>query len=833
MKKVIWSILVVITCWAEAQTPAFPGAEGFGRFTTGGRGGQVIYVTNLNDSGAGSLRAALATAGPRIILFKVSGTIRLNSNLRITQGDVTIAGQTAPGEGICIRDYSVQVDANNVIIRYLRFRMGDVRANEGDALWGRNRRNIIIDHCSISWSTDEAASFYDNTDFTLQWSLLSESLRISVHGKGEHGYLGIWGGKNASFHHNLIAHHDSRNPRFNGSRYSNQPELELVDFRNNVIYNWGNNSGYAGEGGRYNMVNNYYKPGPATRTSSSVNTRIFQPNADNGGNSQPAGVWGTFYVNGNHMTSSANVTADNWLGIHPNPSSKNKAELRADAPFATGEITTHNSVEAFTQVLAYAGASLIKDAIDIRIAQEALDGTFTYTGSNGSTNGIIDTQADVGGWPEYTSANIPTDTDNDGMPDDWEDSNELNKSDAADGNTFTLSPVYTNVEVYLNSLVHSITVAQNAGGEANYTDPDSGNENTAILIKQGTAALNQTVNEGEPIQSLLFTWSVATSVTVSGLPAGLQAAIDTEGRTVTLSGSPTTAGVYAYTIATTGAPVNTQVSGTITVLSIAAAAISTSDIKNQTIELGAPIADITFTWENATSAEVTGLPEGVTSVLNETSNSITLTGKPTTTGSFTYTVSTLGNSSNVSETGTIVVNAPSVPTLVQVSAAQTENQEILLGEPIQPIAYRWYAATGVSVAGLPSGVTSIVDNTNQIVTLQGTPIRSGTFTYSIVTLGANANAVVNGTITVVAPALATAPETSLQLFPMPVQEELHITISDSRILRVDLFDLSGKMLHTQSYSGLPKAVLPMTGASGRMIVRIYTEKEIISKAIWK
>ncbi|MDR1024006.1 MAG: pectate lyase [Prevotellaceae bacterium] len=437
---------------------AFPGAEGFGRYATGGRGGKVIYVTNLLDNNtAGSLRWAVSQSGARTVMFKVSGIVALSSALNITQPNLTIAGQTAPCDGICIKNYPVVVKADNVIIRYLRFRMGDEKNTADDALWGRNQRNIIIDHCSMSWSTDECASFYDNENFTMQWCIISESLRVSVHGKGAHGYGGIWGGKGASFHHNLLAHHDSRNPRFCGSRYSNQPDKELVDFRNNVIYNWGSNSGYAGEGGSYNMVGNYYKPGAGSANAA----RIFQPNADDGTNSQTAGVWGKFYVAGNYMLNvngspNTSVNSDNWVGITPNPSSKSKADLKSSVEFEKGEIVTHTAEEAYTLVLQKAGASFRRDATDTRVVSEVQNGLVPVraSGGGGTRAGLIDTQTDVGGWDTYSSLTPPADTDGDGMSDAWETANNLDPNSAGDGNAKTLSSVYTNLEVYLNSIVN-------------------------------------------------------------------------------------------------------------------------------------------------------------------------------------------------------------------------------------------------------------------------------------------------------------------------------------------------------------------------------------------
>lgn len=448
----------------KEEALAFPGAEGFGRDATGGRGGKVIYVTNLNDSGSGSFRAAVEAIGARYVLFKVSGTIILKSNLNIINGDITIAGQTAPGDGICLRDYPVTVSADNVIIRFMRFRMGDAAKQEGDALGGRFHKNIIIDHCSMSWSSDECVSFYVNENTTVQWCIISESLRNSVHDKGAHGYGGIWGGKNASFHHNLLAHHDSRNPRLGESAGTAFALTDLTDLRNNVIYNWASNSCYGGEGMNVNIVNCYYKPGPAT----SKKERIVAIDKNTNESTEVYDRWGKYYIAGNYMEGSTRATDDNWTyGVfnqfHSKYGTVSQAEKdairRSEEHPIHGNVKTQTAQEAYAKVLEIGGASLVRDAVDQRVIENVKNRTYSFEGSNGSKNGIIDSQSDVGGWPELKSGTPPPDSSGDGMPDEWKLQNKLDvKKQEANGRD--LSSAYDNIEVYINSLVKDIIAKQ-------------------------------------------------------------------------------------------------------------------------------------------------------------------------------------------------------------------------------------------------------------------------------------------------------------------------------------------------------------------------------------
>jgi len=482
---------------------AFPGAEGWGKYTLGGRGGAVIEVTNLNDSGEGSLRAAIQAAGPRTVVFRVSGTILLNSNLTISNPSITIAGQTAPGDGICLRRYPLNVAADQVIIRYLRMRLGDESGEESDAFGGRWVSNLIIDHCSASWSVDETVSFYwcDNT--TVQWCLISESLYNSNHPKGAHGYGGIWGGPDATYHHNLFAHHSSRNPRFASG-------VGVTDYRNNVIYNWGFNSAYGGEDtsdgspvsfSNVNMVANYYRSGPAT-SSGRIRYRIVNPST-HAADITDSTKYGRWFVAGNVVDGYPNVSEDNWtLGVQPQ-SDVVKDAIRADTPFDHIPILEQSAGDAYLSVLDGAGATRpVRDTVDRRIVREVAASTATFTGATYPVDhpgviapcGIIDSQNDVGGWPVLNSLPAPADTDHDGMPDAWEIAHGLEPNNPDDRNGIGEGG-YTNLENYLNSPDLLTAVAEESVRPtdltlANYPNPFNPTTRIEFTVdKHGPASL--------------------------------------------------------------------------------------------------------------------------------------------------------------------------------------------------------------------------------------------------------------------------------------------------------------------------------------------------------
>lgn len=402
-------------------TPAFPGAEGYGAFARGGRGGKVLFVTSLEDSGPGSLRAAIEARGPRTVLFRVGGIIHLKSSLRIREPFLTIAGQTAPGDGICLqgsRDTLMLSNTHDVVARYLRVRTGytgDAVDNEGDCISCYSADNFILDHCSTSWGTDETISCTQTCDrYTVQWCMIAEGLNYHGHSMGS-----ILAGDRSTWHHNLFAHCRTRNPRFAGAC--------RCDFRNNVLYDWGDTCSY-GDFRLLNYVNNFARPGPSTTQRPQ---RFFPDSA--------VALPGSLFLGGNVLDGSPEVGRDNRRGTGF------EAEVYADAPHAMPPVETQPAEAAYEQVLKHVGAIVPRrDTTDARIVAEVRSGT----------GKILRYEKELGDWPTYAAGMAPTDSDGDGIPDAWERAHGLNPNDASDSSQVTPSG-YTNLEHYLNSLVPS------------------------------------------------------------------------------------------------------------------------------------------------------------------------------------------------------------------------------------------------------------------------------------------------------------------------------------------------------------------------------------------
>ena len=430
--------------------PAFPGAWGGGMFATGGRGGKVIAVTSLNDSGPGSLRAAIDAPGPRIVVFRVAGTIRLESALQINNPDITIAGQTAPGDGICLANASININTRNVVVRHLRARRG--RTGGGDCIGGHPEGQVIVDHCSASWGLDENLSLYRSKKFlpdgkemtlptrniTVQWCISSEALNPN-----DHAYGGTWGGEDSTFHHNLFACNTGRNPSIGWPGE--------FDYRNNVAFNWRHRTmDGEDETSLVNVINNYLKPGPATSPHMrNVIARMqmrshYSPDRPSwvAGRYVATNRPGKWYVSGNIVEGSPEVTKNNWLGM------RGPEDLaRVNTPFEGWPSAQQSAADAYEAVLARAGATLPRrDAVDRRIVE------MVRTGKTLTKTGIIDDPQEVGGYPNctYSPETVPADTDGDGMPDAWEKAHGLDAGDAADGAADADSDGYTNVEEFMN-----------------------------------------------------------------------------------------------------------------------------------------------------------------------------------------------------------------------------------------------------------------------------------------------------------------------------------------------------------------------------------------------
>jgi pectate lyase len=446
MRKYILLIIALcsITSHVEAQLPAFPGAEGWGRHSQGGRGGSVLKVTNLNDSGPGSFREAVTNAGPRIVVFEVSGTIDLKTPIEISSPYLTIAGQTAPGDGICLKRFPLKIiNTHDIIIRGIRVRPGigsGLIGSEIDAINIDKSEKVIVDHCVFSWSVDEGINTWHGARFiTLQWCVMSEPLDHSIHEKGAHGYSGSIGGYKASFHHNLLANGAARNPSIAGN---NQDPTVLLDFRNCVISNWGHRS-CDGKPLSINLVNNYYKPGPATNEN--VKRRIARID-----NAEKMGFSCMWYVDGNFVEGYPEISTNNWAGGVDYEEGASPEKNRVKDAFEVAPIITQTAKEAYDLVLKYAGCYRNRDSQEVRVIEQIRTGKYTV-----SKNGLIDLVEQAGGWPVLRTGNLPQDTDKDGIPDEWERNNGLNAADPSDAKKISGSG-YMNIENYVNSLLPAI-----------------------------------------------------------------------------------------------------------------------------------------------------------------------------------------------------------------------------------------------------------------------------------------------------------------------------------------------------------------------------------------
>jgi len=409
--------------------PAFPGAEGFGANTPGGRGGRVIAVTNLNDDGPGSFRAACEAEGPRIVIFRISGLITLTRKLVIKNPYITIAGQTAPGDGICLRNFTFVIATHDVVVRFLRSRLGDLTAQEDDSITlAAGARNVVVDHCSATWSIDEDLSLAgDVSNVTVQWCLIAEGLNQSKHAKGAHGYGSLSRANGpVTWHHNLWAHNVSRNPRL-GDNYG-RPPFPIFDVRNNVIYDYGEIASGLTQGVlKVNYVANYIRPGPSSKATTPIHV---------GG---PSDL--TFYLWDNVFEGNKALSLNNSRFFDPEVIDGKRQVRTVDKAFDAPAVRTENPYAAFHHVLDAVGAFLPRrDSVDARIVSEVLL----------RRGAIIDSQQQVGGWPDLKSTPAPKDSDGDGMPDEWERRYGFNPLDPSDANLDKDRDGYTNIEEYLN-----------------------------------------------------------------------------------------------------------------------------------------------------------------------------------------------------------------------------------------------------------------------------------------------------------------------------------------------------------------------------------------------
>lgn len=586
---------VLLAARVGTAATAFPGAEGAGAYTSGGRGGDVYYVTTLADSGTGSFRSGVsgAPASGRTICFKVSGNIILGSTLTITKPNITVAGQTAPGDGICFQNYSLNIAANNIIVRHVRTRLGTNAMQEADAMWINSGTNIIVDHLSASWSVDETLSTSRTVaNLTVQNCFITESLQNSIHSKGAHGYGGIISsaaGVTYSYLRNLYAHHDSRNPRVGSD---SQAGTLRLDFRNNLIYGWGFRAGYTGdtnENTQINYVANYLIAGPSSSSSS----------AFLGG-----GVTTGIYQSGNFIDTDKDGLVD---GANTGWSMFSGSYTPTNQPYATPAVTTELAAVACQRVTALSGAMpWRRDANDQRIARTIRTQTGTlvdFVGASSQTNDYITNNISgtnytgVRGWPSLSSETAPADTDSDGMPDFWELALGSNPSLATDRNLTNATTGYTRLEDYLNWL-----------GEAHALCSRNGSVDVSLRVATGAST------------NLAYALVGSTNGTVSLLPDGYTARFTAAAGTNGVAGFAFTATADSVTfgpvpfgilVTTTNAPVSNTPPTLAAISNRTVVAGAVVNFTNSASDTNLPAQTLTYSLQNGPAGALVNSSNGV------------------------------------------------------------------------------------------------------------------------------------------------------------------------------------------------------------------------------
>lgn len=746
---------------------AFPEAEGYGKYAIGGRGGKVVHVTNLNDDGEGSLRWAMAEITyPRTIVFDVAGVIELKSRLTQQGTHVTIAAQTAPGKGICVKAAPVGVGSES-ICRDFRVRLGSGDTYDGLGMAGA--QYSITDHCSVSWTIDEAFSCRNGKNLTLQRTLISEALNIAGHknypaGTG-HGYAATIGGDIGSFHHNLLAHNQGRNWSMGGGLDGDGYYAGRLDIFNNVVYNWWHR---VCDGGAHevNFVGNYYKRGAASEASNM--TYCLSADLEGTGKGSQA-----YYFHNNIMAHQK--TSDGFVFDGTDDTKgrqytlSNGQELTwtvwNSQPFFESQASIESARNAYKSVLSDVGCNMPAiDTHDARMVTETINGTYSCTGSQSKVGGMIDASSESKeDWSEYTTTSRASDwdTDGDGMPNWWEEFYGFNtksaSGDFSESNGDMNGDGYTNLEDYLDWMAtpHYETTTGVA---------------VSFDVKQYFKGFTGT-----------NTYSIANT------PTNCTATVSGSKVTVT----STTKGIYYVSIKvkdnegdTFTRRIGVKVDGESEPVGPATLTKNGAGSSSQSVKQDSAIVTFSYVWANASGVTVTGLPEGITATTDASQNRVTISGNATDKiGTYTYTIVTVGNDSAATKSGKITI-LPSGPATLTKNGAGRSSQEVKQDSAIVDFAFTWGNATGVTVEGLPNGINYSIDEENQKVSISGNANDEiGAYTYTVCTTGGETDSCRSAIITIVSNtnsgiATASTDKKKASLSPNPMDEVTFVNLEN-------------------------------------------------------